>query len=169
MEIKKIDASKAAEIITYCKQIGKESPYLTFGKEGIPLNIEQEEAFLNTVNKSHDTAMFGAFINNEIVGCINITGSNKERLKHVREIGISVKKEYWNQGIGDKLIKTAVEFAKEVNIDILNLEVRSDNQRAINLYKKNGFVKTGTFYSYIKIDNKYYDCDIMQLFIKDFS
>ena len=45
----------------------------------------------------------------------------------------------------------------------LNLEVRSDNLRAIRLYEKYGFRKLCVFPGFFKIDGKYIDFDLMNL------
>lgn len=63
----------------------------------------------------------------------------RRRMSHRAEIGISVAKDYWGMGIGSTLMAALLSFAKERGIRQLNLEVRSDNERAIRLYEKFGF------------------------------
>ena len=48
-------------------------------------------------------------------------------------------------------------------IELINLEVRSDNIRAIQVYEKYGFRKIGTSPAYYKMDGTYYDFDLMVL------
>ena len=45
----------------------------------------------------------------------------------------------------------------------MNLEVRSDNARAIRLYEKYGFRKLCTFPHFFKINGEYVDFDLMNL------
>lgn len=57
-----------------------------------------------------------------------------------------------------------IEFAqKTAKTEILSLKVRSDNERAIALYKRFGFEKVGTFNGYMKINGIDVNCDIMRL------
>ena len=56
-----------------------------------------------------------------------------------------------------------ISYAKENEIEIINLEVRSDNAAAIHLYEKFGFKKTGTIPAFFKIGGVYVDFDIMNL------
>ena len=59
-----------------------------------------------------------------------------------------------------------IEFAKNVaRADIISLEVRSDNARAIHLYQKFGFEKFGTFKGYMKIRGEFVDFDFMNLYL----
>ena len=84
-------------------------------------------------------------------------------MSHRAEFGISVVKSEWGQGIGSALLQKCIMYAKEHAIELINLEVRSDNIRAIHVYEKYGFRKIGTSPAYFKIDGEYYDFDLMVL------
>ena len=56
-----------------------------------------------------------------------------------------------------------IDYAKQHDIEIINLEVRSDSMSAIHLYEKYGFKKTGMIPAFFKIDKEYVDFDIMSL------
>lgn len=87
-------------------------------------------------------------------------------MKHRGELGISVIKAEWGQGIGSMLLQSVIDFAKNTaHADIISLEVRSDNTRAISLYKKYGFEKIGQFKGFFKIDGEYIDFDLMNLYL----
>lgn len=60
-------------------------------------------------------------------------------------------------------VTKCIMYAKEHTIELINLEVRSDNIRAIHVYEKYGFRKIGTSPAYFKIDGEYYDFDLMVL------
>lgn len=56
-------------------------------------------------------------------------------------IGIGVNPQYCNQGYGRMILDTAYKISKELYpLKPLYLEVRTWNKRAINCYKKAGFV-----------------------------
>ena len=59
-----------------------------------------------------------------------------------------------------------ISFAQSVEIEIITLEVKTDNERAIRLYEKYGFEKFGTYRGFFKIDGRYYDADFMNLYLK---
>ena len=56
-----------------------------------------------------------------------------------------------------------INFAKDTGIEILYLEVRCDNHRAVSLYEKFGFEKIGTYKNFFKIGDEYYDAYLMTL------
>ena len=68
-----------------------------------------------------------------------------------------MRKISWNI---EEIIRFAENTAK---VEMISLEVRSDNERAIALYKKFGFETVGTFPEFMKIHGENVSCDIMCL------
>lgn len=165
--IEKAKVSDAEALLEYLKQIGGETDNLTFGAEGLPCSVEDEEKYIESLENSTSSVMFIAKIDGKIVGDAHFSSSTRERIKHRGEIGISVIKEYWGCGVGSRLMESLIDFAKNTaGCEIIALQVRSDNERAINLYKKYGFEKIGQFKGLLKIDGEYVDCDLMNLYMK---
>lgn len=163
-EIRKASIHDAEKIIEYCKIIGAETDNLSFGAEGLSVTVEQEQAFLETINASNQQLFLVAVSDGELVGTASFMGFPKPRLAHRAEISISVKKSIWGQHIGSRFMEELLRFAKEVaNVSVLSLEVRSDNERAIALYKKFGFETIGTFDGFMHINGNDISYDIMRL------
>lgn len=53
---------------------------------------------------------------------------------------IAVKREYEHQGYGTRLVEEVKQIARDKEMNRLRLEVRKNNDRAISLYKKEGFL-----------------------------
>jgi ribosomal-protein-alanine N-acetyltransferase len=66
---------------------------------------------------------------------------------------IAVRKQYQHHGIGELLLISILDLAKELNARIMTLEVRASNIAAQNLYRKYGFVQTGIRRGYY-LDNR---------------
>lgn len=161
--IRKASELDAKELTEYLNIIGGESDFLTFGVEGPGNSIKEEEQFiLNNLNK--ENALFiVAEVNGKIVGSLNFSGGSRRRIQHVGEFGISVLKEYWGKKIGEKLLNYLIKWAKQNGIRKINLRVRTDNERAIKLYKKHGFFEEGILKRDFLIDGKFYDSYAMGL------
>ena len=63
--------------------------------------------------------------------------------KHVGVIGIAIKSDFRDLGIGTEMMKTLVEQAQKMGLKVLTLTVFASNKRAIRVYEKVGFVQTG--------------------------
>ena len=165
--IKEARTEDAVKLIEYTKIVGAQTDNLSFGKEGVGDKHEVEE-FIRRINSDPKSVMYFAWKNEDIVGSANISGM-KRRMSHRANFAISVAKSEWGSGIGSALLEKCISFAKDNEIEIINLDTRSDNFRAISLYKKFGFVKIGRMPAFSKINGEYIDADLMYLDLREKS
>ena len=164
--IRKATSEDAEKIVQYKTIICEESDFLTFGKNEIEITIEKEQHSIESINSKSNSMMAAALINGEIIGIIVFRGGERIRVKHVGEMGVTVRKAYWGLGIGSFLIEFLIDWAKETGIiKKINLKVRSDNENAIKLYGKYDFMKEGILSKEFFIDGKFYDSISMGLTI----
>jgi len=163
--IRHAEVNDAEAILDYLKLVGSETENLLFGPEGVPLSRMQEEKFITDLNASAKSCMIVGCLDEKIIGVASLQGSQRERVSHRAEIAISVLKAYWGSGVGTKLLKQLIHFAESKDIEIISLEVKSDNERAIRLYEKFGFSRFGTYKKFFKINEEYYDADYMNLYL----
>ncbi|MDZ5253668.1 GNAT family protein [Clostridium sp. LIBA-8841] len=154
----------AENIIKYLNTVGGESNNLLFGKGEFHFTVEQEKAYIEEINQSSNSLMLLGTINDEIVSISQISTSNRKRICHNSEIAISVRKDYWNIGVGSAVMEELIRFAKDKkSIKTISLGVRESNNNAIKLYEKYGFKKIGVHENYFNIDGVYYDEILMDL------
>ena len=162
VDIREASPEDAEKLIAFLAKAGGETDYLSFGKEGLLISIEEEKGFIQSTKENEHSVLYLAWKGEEIVGDASLNGFSR-RMSHRGEFGISVAKPEWGQGIGSALLQKIIEYAKAHGTELINLEVRSDNRRAIQMYEKFGFRKIGTSPAYFKIDGEYYDFDLMVL------
>ena len=160
--IERARAEDAAALLDYLKIVGGETENLSFGAEGVPLDLETEQSYLRSQCESMDNVQYLAKVKDEIIGTASLNRKHK-RMSHRGVFGISLKKAWWGCGAASALTEAILAFAKENDFEQLNLEVRSDNARAIRLYEKYGFRKLCTFPHFFKINGEYVDFDLMNL------
>jgi RimJ/RimL family protein N-acetyltransferase len=80
---------------------------------------------------------------------------------HVGVIGIAIKNGYRDIGIGTEMMKALEEQARKMGLKVLTLTAFATNTRAIHVYKKTGFVQTGTIPKKHFKEGKYIDEIIM--------
>lgn len=166
MHIRKAKPQDAQALLDYLKIIGGETDNLTYGAEGLPISPEAEAAWLTELESSPHSVMLVAEDNGQIVGTTSIQGISRQRCCHRADLAIAVRKSHWGQGVGSGLMAAALDFARNAGLEIVSLEVRSDNLRAIRLYEKFGFRKIGKFPGFLKIQGEYADCTLMHLQLK---
>ncbi|VUD46218.1 Spermidine N(1)-acetyltransferase [Thalassocella blandensis] len=122
---------RIVEIYDHPKVVPESSQHPFLGFEKI------SEIFENCKSNS---IVLVAEAKNVIGGYLKIDLNNKPRSKHVASLGMAVHPDLQGQGIGGALIRSAIDQAENwLNIIRMELEVYSDNKKAIGLYKKVGF------------------------------
>ncbi|UJF16914.1 GNAT family N-acetyltransferase [Vibrio sp. SS-MA-C1-2] len=99
---------------------------------------------------------FVALIDQEIVGNIGFEINLSPRRRHVGSFGMGVKDTYIGRGVGSRLIETVIELSDNwLNLKRIELTVYTDNQAAIALYEKFGFVIEGKSEDYAFRNGEY--------------
>ncbi|MDR3594489.1 GNAT family N-acetyltransferase [Clostridium sp.] len=131
------------------------------------LTTEDFEKVIYEDNSSETTLFLVAEVNGEIVGFTRCEGSKLSRFKHKAEFGICILKKYWGYGIGNALMKNILEQMDHVGIKKISLNVVQTNIKAIELYKRYGFVEEGLLVNdRIHKDGNYYNTIIMGRVLK---
>ena len=122
----------------------EQTDYLLSYPEENSFDAEQEGAFLQELSDGDTGVELIAVVDGEVVGSAGFDAVGKKyKVKHRAEFGISVDRSYWGLGIGSALTETCIKMAKEAGYTQLELDVVADNDKAIALYKKYGFVEYG--------------------------
>jgi L-phenylalanine/L-methionine N-acetyltransferase len=84
------------------------------------------------------------------------------RRRHAGHIGLAVHDKWQSKGVGTALMKALIDAADNwLSLSRLELTVFSDNEPALKLYKKLGFVVEGTHRKFAFRDGEYVDAHAM--------
>lgn len=89
------------------------------------------------------------------------------RLSHVVYLGgLAIHPSHSGKGEGMKMIQEIIDYIKEKKFLRVELSVASENEKAIKLYEKAGFVKEGLLkkFTYLKSENKFLD-EVMMAYL----
>ena len=146
--------------------MGGESDNLLFGQDGFPMPVEREAVFLSRQQQEEKSLMLVGFVGEELVcvaSCDALTA--RERVAHRASVSVTVGKVFWRLGIGRKAMEALIAFAKGCGLEVLQLEVRSDNVPAIALYESLGFEKLGLYKNFMKVNGQACDAWYMNLYL----
>jgi RimJ/RimL family protein N-acetyltransferase len=104
-------------------------------------------------------------VDNRIAGFSRCEGKLLKRVSHKVEFGVCVLQEFWGYGIGKNLLKETIHWADANDIQKISLNVLETNEKAIILYKNNGFEIEGVLKrDKLLSDGRYYDTVVMGRF-----
>ena len=102
---------------------------------------------------------------NVLIGFVTYKENNY--CSKVYSIGITIGSKYWGKKYGQDSIETLLKYLfEELNAIKVELEVIKYNLRAINCYKKCGFVEEGIRINKVYIEGEYIDTLIMGILKK---
>jgi diamine N-acetyltransferase len=137
--------------IEQLKKIGRQTFSETFSAGNKEENMRKylDEGFspekLRAELMNENAHFYFAKLDTHIIGYLKLnTGQSQTELKDEKSLEIEriyVLKEYHGKNVGQMLYEKAIQVAKRLNADYVWLGVWEENPRAINFYKKNGFVE----------------------------
>jgi ribosomal protein S18 acetylase RimI-like enzyme len=136
------------------QKIGKTTFSETFAPHNTEANMKKylDEGFslekLSTELNDPNTDFYFAMIGEKAIGYLKLNfGASQTELKDDKALEIEriyVLEEFHGKKIGQLLYEKAIEIAKTSDVAYVWLGVWEKNLRAINFYKKNGFVEFDT-------------------------
>lgn len=118
-------------MLSYCDEITK--------------TVEEEKEYLGRIEASANEIMISASVAGKIVANAGLNPvSEREKCRHRCQFGVSILKEYWGLGIGSHIMTAILEAARQAGYKQIELDVVTENDRAVALYKKFGFQIFGT-------------------------
>lgn len=137
--------------INQLQKIGRQTFSETFSAGNSEENMAKylEEGFslekLTTELNDPGSEFYFALLNKDVIGYLKLNfGQSQTELKDNKALEIEriyVLKEFHGKKVGQLLYEKALEIARQKQVDYVWLGVWEENPRAINFYKKNGFVE----------------------------
>ncbi len=153
MDFRQIKKEDVRAFYDCMKAIDQETEYMLYEPDERVWNqdllegkIEREQDFL-----------VGAFEEKDIVGFLSAERGTARRIQHSAYIVVGIQKAYCHRGIGSQFFAMLDDWARTNHITRLELTVRCDNEPAIHLYRKNGFVVEGVKKHTMRVNGEYVD------------
>ncbi len=130
-------------------------------------SVDEEKEF---IAQFPEQGVFTVAVNvekSEVVGFQNVEpfASYTKAFAHVGIIGTFVGEASQGQGVSKKLFESTFEVAKQKGYEKLFAYVRSDNERALAAYLKQGFEVVGTAKKHAKVGGVYVDEVLIEKFL----
>lgn len=162
--VRSVEPEDALLMLQYMKTMLGETPFLLRTPEEFNYTPEEEARILTGRRDDPRSLMLVAEMDGEIIASADVCSHGaKSRVWHRGELGVSVRRDYWHQGIGSALMERLIQFSGQVGYEQIELTVESKNMRAINLYLRKGFTIYGTRPHGMKYADGSYDNDYLMI------
>lgn len=121
-----------------------ETDYLLSYPDENGMTAAEEGNFLAEKTESENEIEIVAIVDGKLVGMAGIDAvGTKDKLCHRAEFGIAITRAYWGMGLGRAMAEACIAVAKQAGYTQLELDVVAENESAVALYRKLGFVEYG--------------------------
>lgn len=129
---------------------------------GLPTNrVTQTEEFLAALDVD-DHQFVAVTESGRVVGLAGLQLFSNPRKRHMASLGIYVHTDYQSMGVGTALIEALLDLADRwLMLVRVELDAYTDNERAIRLYERLGFVREGVLRAAAIRNGKYADLLMM--------
>lgn len=168
IHIRPVRVEDAGAVLSIQREVVGEKDYFIAVSEEFNKTTEEHQEWIQKIIEHEREAMFVAEIEGKVVGWIVFKSQERKRMHHTGSFAIMLQKDCRNKGIGKLLIHELLRWAEEHPIiEKVSLGTFSTNTRAIELYKKLGFIEEGRKVNEFKFnENEYVDDVLMYKFVK---
>ncbi|MFU2164630.1 GNAT family N-acetyltransferase [Streptococcus pluranimalium] len=165
--IEEAKASDAVLIKHLLADLSQETTFITNDSKEMSLEVLEES--LSISEASLNSICLLAKLEGQLIGLLNVVGSESSYTGHIGDLFIAVKKAYTGYGIGHTLMELACDWAQHSPmIKRLELTVQARNERAIKLYQDFEFEIEGVKKRALRLDDgRYIDLLMMSKWIGD--
>lgn len=124
---------------------------------------------IERISSNSNKFFMGVFDGKELVGMVSFHREVGQKDRHKGNIyGLFIHGDYQNKGLGKLLLSTLIDKVKKDYPDLeqISLSVVSNNTSGIKLYSNLGFEKYGVEINALKDGDKYFDENLMVLFLR---
>ncbi|MBO4457377.1 MAG: GNAT family N-acetyltransferase [Butyrivibrio sp.] len=171
LSLRSAEEKDAQTMLDYLIKTAEETHFLVRYPEEISPDLEKEKEIINNTLEAEDSVWFTVFDGDKAVGnCAIACHRNQIKLKHRCDFAIAIEQAYCGCGLGTILMTKAIDKARELGFEQLELGVFADNEKGIALYKKMGFKEMGrNLKAFKQKDGTYIDEINMILFLFEIS
>ena len=166
--IRTAQTNDAADILEHAQKIIAQDSYNITTPGELKMTMEQEQSWIQKrLENPTNIILLG-----EVGGCMaamaHFENGSRKRTSHRGTVRINVHRDYRRKGVATALMQVLIEWAQNNPvIEKLSLSVFENNEPAIALYKKTGFIEEGRYKKEIKLaQGKYIDVIRMCIFVK---
>ena len=165
--VREATPADAAAVIAAAQAVFNEPGVMVLTSPGeFHPTLAEEEQLLADRQAADNSVFLIAVAGAEVVGMLGCTGGRRQGNRHTALLGMSVRREWRDRGVGSALMARAVEWARGSGVVTrIELDVYVENARARHLYEKFGFEVEGRRRRAIYRDGQYHDDLIMALLL----
>lgn len=143
VHIRQARPEDAPSILACFEEIASQTDYLSMGDEVAVTSSTELQLILSALTNKSPNFYLVACAADTVVGTLSFTRGQRKRTQHAGDFMLAVRSDYSGRGIGRALIHQLIAYGVSSGIHKINLQVRTENDRAVQLYHSCAFTMEG--------------------------
>ena len=156
-------AGDGEALIELLKITTGETDFLSGYPEEITMTAEDEERWIAGHRDSPLVLDILCEIDGMIIGSCALTRCKPIKKRHRATVGLCIRRDFWNLGIGTAMLGEALEAARAWGIEQVELSYIEGNDRGTRLYEKLGFCEIARHPDAIRLKDGVSLCEIFMI------
>jgi RimJ/RimL family protein N-acetyltransferase len=140
--IRPVKVEDAYAFLNLCNEID-ESGWMLYEPGERKTTVAEQEKQLEKIIAQQNSIILVCEEKEVLIGYIGAFGGTVNRTRHGAYLVLGVSSRHRGKGVASQLFKRLFNWAKEKQLTRLELTAIKENSKAVNLYKKMGFVIEG--------------------------
>ncbi|WP_347551954.1 GNAT family protein [Pseudalkalibacillus hwajinpoensis] len=157
MRIRQIGPDDAEAFVHLMREVENNAEYMLFEPEERDTTIEAQRERIEKMEKDRHSRIFVAEKSDTLIGYLIVIGGQAKRNRHSAYLVVGILKEYRGNGVGSKLFIELEKWAKDQDIQRLELTAVTRNEAGLALYRKAGFEVEGVKRRSLLINDEFVD------------
>lgn len=167
LAIRKPTMKDADALLEFINELIREKAFISYTKQKTKQeNAKWLESILEKM-KTGQLVYLAVFNGSRAIASLELRRLKQDVSKHAGELAIFIAKDYRGMGLGKFLINLLFDLAKDMKLKMIESRAFANNEVAINMYKKFGFVEVGRMPKEIFFNGEYIDNIIMVKILSD--
>lgn len=166
--IRKACADDAEKVNALLMELADEPDiFFAFTRDEADVPVDKQRESIESLD-TNNSVYFVAEVQGDdsrLIGELSCRGDKWKSLQHVTALGMSIRREWRNKGLGQAMLREAIEWARTNKLERIELEVYALNEPAIHIYKKFGFEIEGCKRRYVFHRGEYFALLMMALLL----
>jgi len=158
--------SEAGKVLDHAWRVRAEPEVSVEDQDEFRCDADQLRGILKTALEADNGFFLIAAAGDDIVATLSVAGGRHAKVRHVGEIGVSVRAGWRRRGVARRLLEVTIEHARAAPaLRRLSLEVFARNTAAIRLYESQGWAHEGRRRGHVRIGDRDEDVLLMGLLL----
>lgn len=166
--VRTVEEEDAAALLEHGRSVAGSAPYDIGEADEFDHTEASEREWIKSFRQPDNSLIIAGWHEGRVIALLHFQGGKRRKMAHSGHFGIGVGKDWRGRGVGSVVLDLLICWARaHSTVEEITLGVVAENEGAIRLYRRHGFVEIGRHPGKFRVGPGRYWTDVqMSLWVK---